>query len=686
MDASLTDGSSALKASEGGAGTAPRLVSLAILKANWNVGRSYLDNFVPFVAECIRATPGPVTAGQLKIAMRERFGIRIPEKALETVMSRAAKQGLVSRRRGEYHPDTDKLARVIAPVQGDFLRCHAAIVSGLCDFARGRYNREVTQQEAASTLESYVAEYGTPIVVQGAAADRDFDPKVVASPDVAYILHAYVEHLAAADPAGFGYLATVVEGSMLASVVYLPDVGRVQQKFTSTTVYLDTPFLLRVLGHAGAELASPALELLDLLRQLGASVACFEKTISETRGVLLNAGRSLHCKAPHGANDIVIHFRQRGLQRADIEIYAGRLEKDLSSSGIRIIAAPPYTAVTDIDETELVRVLQEEVRYAHEQTLRHDLDALTAIDRLRRGRYQPILENCHALFLTTNTRLVRAAKRYFASNDQGFSWPPAMSDTELTTLVWLKQPLKAPDLPRKQIMADCYAVLHPDQATWDRWMAEIARAEANGDYSDEDLDYIRFSPDAQRTLMDVTFGDSGSLNSKTLAEVLEKAKAAITKPVIERLANAQEQLDAERRLRALAEASARDEAERAERAVLAKAAAEAALEGDRASRRAALDMVASRKARTIGNVTFVSLLIVFTVGLVLSLAGVAPIPGPSVPGAIRACGLVVFVVSGAAGVASNGFGFNAGHLRKRVEKRARQRLLARYVRRAGLEA
>ena len=33
------------------------ITSLAILKANWDKGLDYIENFVPFVAECLRTAP-----------------------------------------------------------------------------------------------------------------------------------------------------------------------------------------------------------------------------------------------------------------------------------------------------------------------------------------------------------------------------------------------------------------------------------------------------------------------------------------------------------------------------------------------------------------------------------------------------------------------------------------------------
>jgi hypothetical protein len=257
-----TKGSSALQPT--GPSPSPRLVTLAILKANWNDGRSYLDNFVPFVAACLREEVKPVTVKEVQASMRQMFGIRIPQHTLDTVLGRARQEGLVTKKDGRYYPDVDALAGTIAPSQGEFLRCHTAVVEQLRVFAADRYDRKFTVTEATAGLDTYAMEYGATIIMQGAAAAREFDPAVVADPNVSFIVHAFVEHLAATDPSGFGYLSTVVEGSMLASVVYLDDVGAVQRKFKdSTTVYLDTPFLLRALGHLGPELAAPATELSD---------------------------------------------------------------------------------------------------------------------------------------------------------------------------------------------------------------------------------------------------------------------------------------------------------------------------------------------------------------------------------------------------------------------------------------
>lgn len=141
--------------------------------------------------------------------------------------------------------------------------------------------------------------------------------------------------------------------------------------------------------------------------------------------------------------------QQGGLQRGGIGEIRSRYEEHLG-----------------VDEPALEDLLQAEVGYQNQNARRHDLDALTAIWRLRHGQAQRRLETCRAIFVTTNAPLVRAARRFFAAGYDGFTWPLAVLDHDLATVAWLKRPLQAPDLPRKQIIADCYAALRPEGRLW----------------------------------------------------------------------------------------------------------------------------------------------------------------------------------------------------------------------------
>ncbi len=510
----------------------PRLVSLAILKANWNQGRSYLDNFIPFVAESLRIAAGPITVAEVQAGVRQTFGISIPQHTLQTLLRRAAHQGLVKRSNGVYFPNVNKLAeKVLAPDQSELVRCYDALVAQMKMFTIERYGRTLSSAQIIGALDGYVSAFGASTVLKGSVADVEFDSRANVGRENEYIVHAFVQHLASCDPASFGYFQMIVEGSMLTSVVYLPEPGSVERKFKDSMVYLDTPFLLRLLGFQGEELSAPAMELVALLRDLGARLACFERTLSELRGVLQGA-QFFGTGKQTAVSD---HFRANGLKRSDVDLLIAALPQSLRSRNIEVVSFPSYSERTSVDETAFRKILEKTVRYQSDSTMQHDLDAIVAVHRLRGGGTQPILEESKAIFLTTNTNLVKASRLFFHTEHDGYSWPHVITDAVFSTLVWLKRPLQAPDLPRKQIMADCYAALRPPPSLWNQWLNEIEQESKRGTFSDAQLDIMRFSPEAQRALMDKTFGDPSALNANTFNEVLAVAEAKITAPVAEEL-------------------------------------------------------------------------------------------------------------------------------------------------------
>src|SRR5882762_8971397 len=84
--------------------TTDSLTSLAILKVNWdNQGHDYIENFVPFVAEALRLAPqDTVSVAQIQGLIKQTFGLIIPQGALNMLLKRAAKRGLVRREAGVY--------------------------------------------------------------------------------------------------------------------------------------------------------------------------------------------------------------------------------------------------------------------------------------------------------------------------------------------------------------------------------------------------------------------------------------------------------------------------------------------------------------------------------------------------------------------------------------------------------
>ncbi len=656
----------------------PRLVSLAILKENYNRGRSYLDTFVPFVAECLRSAPGPVTPSAVQKSLRKIFGMQIPQQVVEALLRRAVRDGLATGIDGSYQPNLEKLdERILTPKRQELIQCYETLIAQMRAFAAERYEKLLTDQQASSALDAYVSEFGATTLLRG-IADLPPEPRAVTDAELLYVVHAFVEYLASTNLSSFRYFQTIVEGSMLTSLVYLPNPGAVERKFGDVTVYLDTPFMLRALGYLGAELKAPALELLHLLVEGGARLACFDATLAELRGVVLSATPPSGRSGATPTNEVSRQFLLRGFKKADVEIEAAQLDDVLRRMDVRVVAAPGYTIDLGVDERRFEEVLSRHVHYARDTTMRHDLDALTAVHRLRRGQRTSIMEDSKAIFVTTNGKLTAASREFFRLEEDGHSWPHAMLDGELATLMWLKTPLDAPDLPRKQIMADCYAALRPSEAMWNRYLAEIERTAERGDFSDKQLDIMRYSVPAQRALMDSTFGEEDAIDDRVVRQVLASAEAAITAPV-------QAELEDERNRRTAAEeTAARQERAAAAATLAAEQAAVSALAADKVARHGRLMANAEHRAKRFGRSVFVGLTIVLAVSVALGII-VTVVPALSSVTWLRIPAGVLAVLAGLATIAGSGWGWNARDFANRVEKRLAPFLHRRSLRRLGEE-
>ena len=273
-------------------------------------------------------------------------------------------------------------------------------------------------------------------------------------------------------------LLILAKGSKLASVLYLPNPEDTTRRIRRLTAVLDTPTLLSALGYQGRRQEAAATEMLSLAKNCQITLSTFEDTRSEVESVL-NAVASKIARYGYGdrsVRGVEAHFLAQRYDASDIQLIIGRLDKALESLGVRIIERPDITVALSVDEALLEATIQDRVAYHRSESRLHDLNALTATHRLRGGRMPTSFEDCRAVFVTPNNALARASREFF-EEEVGNHWPIAITDDDFATLVWLRQSLSAPDLPRQRLLADAYAALEPGPV-WARFLEEIDKLHA----------------------------------------------------------------------------------------------------------------------------------------------------------------------------------------------------------------
>jgi hypothetical protein len=326
---------------------------MAVLKANSDRGLDLIEQFVPFVAECLRSEgAAAVSLPSLQTTMKETFGIRMPQAALKTVLGRAVQRGLVARTNGTYVPDRTRLASYnLAPTRTRVLREHKALVVKFVAYSERTLGMHLSEEQADRALLNYVAIRTAPLlaaVIEGASVPTQEreprDPLEVA-------LDGFVAHLHAADPARFEFLTTIVKGSVLASDLYLDDLGHASTLFRVLTSTSTHSSCSGACGFAGPTAADAVRDLLRLLTAEGARLRCFEHTMREMEG-LLEAGLAI-VRDPRrkraATGETISYFLEVGYQPSDVAAFISGLRARIESLDVILTEAPPMTEALSTD-------------------------------------------------------------------------------------------------------------------------------------------------------------------------------------------------------------------------------------------------------------------------------------------------------------------------------------------------
>lgn len=504
------------------------ITSLAILKVNWDtLKRDYIQNFVPFVVECVRTSADDVVSlPGLQESLRTQFGLSLPLNPLRQILQRSAKQGYLTRAQGVFRRDPARCATLdFAEVQQHVTRIHENVVTSLRDFANREHEANWSVEDAEAALLSFIAEKGLAFLY--AEAERSplvLDPSPMGS---SFIVGAFISE-ARRDVRVLEDVELLIKGNILANALFLPDQGRLQQRFQKTRVYLDTTLIIFAAGYAGRDRQAPCSELLALLHDYGADLYCFQASYEEASGILdACTARIRRGQLRDSYGPTIEHFLEEGYTDSDVELLAGRFPQKIASLGLKVDQKPPYEHQFQIDEKAFEEHLQREIGYRNPKALAHDVDCISAIARLRRGQDSYAVETCRAVFVSTNVDLARATRNFFQSESSPGAAALCITDYALGNILWLKNPTKAPELPQKRLIADAYAAMQPPEALWKQYLAEISRLEERGQVSPEDYYLLRHSTTAKSALMDITYGDVSAFTEGTVAEVLAIAKEHI---------------------------------------------------------------------------------------------------------------------------------------------------------------
>jgi len=501
------------------------LNSLAMLKVSIDQGGDYLEYLRPFILQVlVDHLPAPITDDVITNHLKTDYGLAIPQRTVQVLLKRISRSGILKKAEGIYQITKQLPDPGIATGKAEAERHILAIISGLRNFCTSREVPALGEDEAVNALCEFLSEFSIPCLrayLRGTAIP-DLQGKQHAR--IVLVSH-YVVYLQKNDPERFESLMILLQGHMLANGLLCPDLQNAPKSYKGVTFYLDTPLLVQHLGLEGEAKKYATEELIELVSNLGATVATFSHSREELDRVINGAAN--HIDSPDGRGAIIFEARKSGTTRSDLLLVAGQVDEALASAGIAVETTPAYERAFQIDERAFENVLDDEVSYYNKFAKTYDVNSIRSIYVLRRGQSPYTVEKCRAVLVTSNSAFSRAAFEYGKQHTESREVSSVITDFGLANMAWLKAPMGAPSLPKIELLAYAYAALRPSMALLNKYLGEIDRLERQGTITPRDHQLLRSSTLAQEELTLLTLGEETSLTEQTISETLSRVTEEI---------------------------------------------------------------------------------------------------------------------------------------------------------------
>jgi len=518
---------------------AKTITSLAILKVNWETKKiDYVEIFVPFIVHLIfKNEYKTVEVKKIKEDFEKEYGLTLPYHPLVTILERVRVRGFIQRQEQLlFVPVKEKIIeKDFSRISEDQERKINKIIGEFIIFCREKFKKNFEKNEAEKIFLDFLKDTDYKMIFS--ASDETIFPEVNVSKIGKYLIGKYIYNARIDQPEVFRYIVDVAIGQILAQTILYKEYSSYKCNLKGINYYLDVGIVFALMGMSGEEKRDAQEELVKTLQDAGANIYVFEHTLQE---YIANLQYCLYwIDKPEidfvRAKKTLRYLINNEYTASDVELEIVQSSKKIEKYNIKIIKKPGYENYKyQIDEVALKQaIIYTYKRYNNyfvaeekEETIKKDIDSISAIIRLREGARPRSLKMASHVLITTNPALAKACNLFENKNDgsEGYHIPSCLNDIFIGTLVWLLTPAKTKILNEKRIIADSYAAIQPDEALISKYFAEIHKLKSNNHIKEEDYYLLRQSRVAFSILQEKTLGDSDNFSSQTAQEILDELK------------------------------------------------------------------------------------------------------------------------------------------------------------------
>lgn len=338
----------------------------------------------------------------------------------------------------------------------------------------------------------------------------------------------------------FSEIMEIVKGYLVYKAIYFFSTEQkidVRSKMKDTIFIFDTRLLISALGYNRQEDTKACRELIDLIYENNGQVKTFPHMIEEIYGILTKFAHDKESRNSFDLETLIVNK----YEKVDILRLRDTLEINLQQLKIEVVELPSYGNVSSEDKDikdrgfigleefkqDLILVYKEAGKYPKDNPLIHDIESISAISRMR-GRERPCtLENCKAIFVTTNQIIVRTVQDHFKDRWNKREIPFSISEMELTAVIWLKSYDKKTELPCLMLIQNAYAACTPSKALLSALSDKIKMLEIEGTISSEAALILRSQRELDGELLELTENNPSKVTNEVIFKIKNKYDESI---------------------------------------------------------------------------------------------------------------------------------------------------------------
>ncbi len=515
------------------------LVTVAMLSAFLSKdNKNYLDLITPFVINLLPRKKGDkIDHNKILQRLNDEYGFEdMPANVLTSILSRNSKaKGILERRNNEFFL---KETHDYSKFEEDRLRMKGLteeIILGLFDYLQSKTSiKGVTYEESQVRLIGFLTYYGLAVIRR----IEDLKSVTIKNDQNNYHVARFIIQEHEKDSPIFHKILELVKGFFIYKSIYFFSTEQkksIDSKLKGTVFYFDTRLLIHALGYDREEDKRATRELIKLIRENGGTVKAFKHNKDEVAGILTK-----YAKDRDSRNSFSLeYFNNNCYEEIDVLRLRDSLDINLERNYIKTIDIPEYGIVkTDdlndkgyLDLKELKAKLEENLKFngknPKEASVQNDVESVSAISRLRGKSKRCTVEDCKAVFVTTNSIIVRTLFDLFIDRFSKGEISFAINEIDLTAILWLKSFDKKTELPCLKLLENAYAACCPTRDVMDAFVEKVIQLENEGEISSDIALLMRTQHTIKNDILELTEND----RSRISAEVVIKVKDEFIKNI-----------------------------------------------------------------------------------------------------------------------------------------------------------